>query len=114
MWFCCQVKIIHQLLDWAQHCRKESMRRKKREWEAEMKSNIATGSLPPLQVRLSIAGKGGSALRPARVRRHGLEKHPEPRSVNSTSGAQSSDRNQYRERETDAVSPNLALSLQAR
>ncbi|KAB5535793.1 hypothetical protein PHYPO_G00122020 [Pangasianodon hypophthalmus] len=99
---------------YAQHCRKESMRRKKREWEAEMKSNIATGSLPPLQVRLSIAGKGGSALRPARVRRHGLEKHPEPRSVNSTSGAQSSDRNQYRERETDAGSPNLALSLQAR
>ncbi|KAK3534471.1 hypothetical protein QTP86_015175, partial [Hemibagrus guttatus] len=43
------------------------MRRKKREWEAEMKSNIATGSLPPLQVRLCIAGKGGSAPRPART-----------------------------------------------
>lgn len=62
-------------------------KKKKREWEAEMKSNIAIGSLPPLQVHLSIARKGGSAPRPARVRRHGLEKHPEPRSVNSTSGA---------------------------
>lgn len=79
-----------------------------------MKSNIATGSLPSLQVRLSIAGKGGSAPRAARVRRHGFEKHPEPRSVNSTSGAENSERNQYRERETDAGSPNLALSLQAR
>lgn len=56
-----------------------------------MKSNIAIGCLPPLQVRLSIAGKGGSAPRAARVRRHGLEKHPEPHTVNSTSGAQSSE-----------------------
>lgn len=96
-------------------CSVERMRRKKREWEAEMKSNIATGSLPPLQVCLSIAGKGGSAPRPARVRHHGLEKHPEPRSVNSTSGAQSSEREiNTGEKETDARSPNLALSLQAR
>lgn len=95
-------------------CRDDEKKKKKREWEAEMKSNTAIGSLPPLQVRLSIAGKGGSAPRPARVRRHGLEKHPEPRSVNSTSGAQSSERNQYGERETDSGSPNLALSLQAR
>lgn len=59
-------------------------------------------------------GRVGVHPRAARVRRHGFEKHPEPRSVSSPSGAQSSEWNQYRERETDAGSPNLALSLQAR
>lgn len=45
-------------------CREDEKNR--REWEAEMKSNIATGSPPPLQVRLSIAGKGGSASKGSR------------------------------------------------